>query len=77
MLNWCCCIVYVVFKYETGFHNVVKVDKIGYETCTVTEGGQIYTTGHDQIKIEKGPNYFICAFPGHCTAGMKISVTAS
>ncbi|KAM1316634.1 hypothetical protein ACFX13_020390 [Malus domestica] len=64
----------LVFKYNNAFHNVAVVDENGYRTCTV--GGKLLSTGNDVIKIQQGQNYFICGFPGHCAAGMKIAVTA-
>ncbi|XP_048438953.1 basic blue protein-like [Pyrus x bretschneideri] len=64
----------LVFKYNNAFHNVAVVDEIGFRTCTV--GDKLFSSGNDEIKIQQGQNYFICGFPGHCAAGMKIAVTA-
>lgn len=68
---------WVVFNYAQGVHNVVSVDKGGYDGCNTTPAGaKVYTSGADQIKLKKGQNFFICNFPKHCENGMKIAVTA-
>ncbi|KAH0988852.1 hypothetical protein GBA52_000335 [Prunus armeniaca] len=64
-----------VFKYNNGHHNVAVVDENGYTTCTI--GDQVFSSGNDEIKLQHGQNYFICGFPGHCAAGMKMAVTAT
>ncbi|KAL2254363.1 basic blue protein-like [Sesamum indicum] len=66
----------LVFNYSPTAHNVVAVNKGGYQGCASPRGAKLYTTGKDQIKLAKGQNFFICNFPGHCQAGMKIAVTA-
>ncbi|GAB4847821.1 hypothetical protein Ancab_039826 [Ancistrocladus abbreviatus] len=67
----------LVFNYNPAVHNVVVVSKVGYDTCTTPPGARKYQTGKDQIKLAKGPNYFICSFPGHCQGAMKIAVIAA
>ncbi|KAG2704664.1 hypothetical protein I3760_05G014900 [Carya illinoinensis] len=67
----------LVFNYSSAVHNVVVVDKQGYETCKAAEGSQKFQSGSDQITLVKGQNYFICTFPGHCESKMKIAVNAS
>ncbi|RVW81068.1 Basic blue protein [Vitis vinifera] len=67
----------LVFNYNAAAHDVVSVNKVGYNTCTVPRGAsKVYHTGKDQIKLVKGQNFFICSFPGHCQSGMKIAITA-
>ncbi|KAM6554381.1 hypothetical protein CsatB_015143 [Cannabis sativa] len=66
----------LVFKYEAGHHNVVRVTKAGYRNCTAGVGAKVYSSGNDQIKLVKGKNYFICTFPNHCTFGVRLNVTA-
>ncbi|KAI3445660.1 hypothetical protein Pfo_002325 [Paulownia fortunei] len=66
----------LVFNYNSGIHNVVAVNKGGYNGCTTPGGAKVYQTGKDQIKLVKGQNFFICNFPGHCESGMKIAVAA-
>ncbi|CAL9119922.1 unnamed protein product, partial [Musa textilis] len=67
----------LVFKYEQGAHNVVVVDAEGYISCKPKAGSKTYTSGNDNITLAAGTSYFICSFPGHCEAAVKIKVTAS
>lgn len=68
---------YAVFNYNPAAHNVVAVNKVGYNTCTTPPGAsKVHQTGKDQIKLVKGQNFFICSIPGHCQSGMKIAITA-
>ncbi|XP_031255991.1 basic blue protein-like [Pistacia vera] len=66
----------LVFNYDPALHNVVVVNKRGYKNCTTPKNAKVYQTGNDQITLAQGNSYFICNFPGHCEAGMKIAVTA-
>ncbi|KAH6770158.1 plantacyanin [Perilla frutescens var. hirtella] len=67
----------LVFKYNSGSHNVVVVDKSSYDSCSVPSNAKTFTSGNDQITLAKGPNYLICGFPGHCGNGMKIAANAA
>ncbi|KAI3960385.1 hypothetical protein MKW98_017109 [Papaver atlanticum] len=66
----------LVFNYSPQAHNVVRVNALGYKSCKTPKGAQVFRSGKDQIKLQKGPNYFICNFVGHCESNMKISVNA-
>ncbi|WCJ18256.1 Basic blue protein [Euphorbia peplus] len=66
----------LVFNYSPAAHNVVAVNKAGYTSCKPQKGAKAYNSGKDRIKLTKGQNFFICTFPGHCQAAMKIAVTA-
>ncbi|KAK7399667.1 hypothetical protein VNO78_10855 [Psophocarpus tetragonolobus] len=66
----------LVFKYNRVAHNVVVVNKTGYNSCKTPRGSKVYQSGNDQIRLAKGENYFICNYVGHCESGMKIAVTA-
>ncbi|KAL8155951.1 basic blue protein [Apium graveolens] len=66
----------LVFKYNPSIHNVVAVNRGAYGSCSTPRGAKVYTSGNDRIKLVKGQNFFICNFPSHCQAGMKISVSA-
>ncbi|RWW22715.1 hypothetical protein BHE74_00043069 [Ensete ventricosum] len=70
-------VVHAVFKYGQGAHNVVVVDADGYNSCKAKSGSKTYTSGNDKITLAKGTSYFICSFPGHCDAGMKIKIVAN
>ncbi|KAG6510223.1 basic blue protein-like [Zingiber officinale] len=67
---------FAVFNYAAGSHNVVSVTEAGYDQCLPFDG-KVYTSGKDRITLVKGDNYFICSFPGHCAANIKIKVTAT
>ncbi|XP_052194541.1 basic blue protein [Diospyros lotus] len=67
----------LVFNYDPKAHNVVAVDKAGYDSCNAPPGSKVYSSGQDQIMLKKGQNFFICSFPGHCQAAMKIAVAAA
>ncbi|XP_042498204.1 basic blue protein-like [Macadamia integrifolia] len=66
----------LVFKYSASSHDVVAVDRNGYNNCKTPRGAKVYKSGNDQIKLAKGQNYFICNYPGHCESAMKIAVNA-
>lgn len=66
----------VVFNYEPGWHNVVMVDKSGYNSCTSPADAKVYESGNDKITLVKGENFFVCGYGGHCEGGMKIAVDA-
>jgi hypothetical protein len=65
------------FRYNAKAHNVVPVSAAGYKSCSAPKGVRALTTGNDRVTLKRGTNYFICSFPGHCQAGMKIAVTAA
>ncbi|XP_059630300.1 basic blue protein-like [Cornus florida] len=67
----------LVFNYNPTFHNVVAVNRGGYSGCSTPAGAKVFQTGKDRIRLDKGQNYFICNFPGHCQSGMKIAVNAA
>ncbi|KAL6184210.1 PREDICTED: basic blue protein-like [Fragaria vesca subsp. vesca] len=67
----------LVFNYGSAAHNVVAVNKVGYQKCSTTPGNaRVYQTGNDKIRLAKGQNFFICNFPGHCQSGMQVAITA-
>ncbi|KAG1334887.1 basic blue protein [Cocos nucifera] len=66
----------LVFTYNPSAHNVVAVNRGGYNGCTTPRGSKVFRSGNDRITLSKGTNYFICNFAGHCQSGMKIAVTA-
>ncbi|CAL4926923.1 unnamed protein product [Urochloa decumbens] len=67
----------LVFKYSPKAHNVVPVSAAGYSSCSAPRGARALTSGNDRVTLKRGVNYFICSFPGHCQAGMKVAVTAA
>lgn len=67
----------LVFNYSPSAHNVVAVNKGGYDSCKTPRGAKVYRSGKDQIRLARGQNYFICNFVGHCESGMKIAINAA
>ena len=66
-----------VFNYDPAIHNVVSVDQVSYDTCTVGEIFQVFSSGHDEIVLAKGWNYFIGNKTlNDCNKKMKIQVSA-
>lgn len=68
-----------VFKYSAQRHDVVEVNKAGYDSCSTSTSIATHTTGNDVIPLTStGTRYFICGFPGHCTTtgtgNMKIQI---
>ncbi|CAN4110647.1 unnamed protein product [Withania somnifera] len=66
----------IEFKYPAGVHNVVKVNKAGYDSCNGA-GGQVSSSGDDKITLAKGTTYFICTIGPHCSNGVKVAITAN
>ncbi|KAK9902307.1 hypothetical protein M0R45_001754 [Rubus argutus] len=68
----------LVFNYTSAAHNVVAVNKVGYQKCSTTPGNaKVFQTGKDSIRLARGQNFFICNIPGHCQSGMKVAITAT
>ncbi|KAL8237478.1 hypothetical protein R6Q59_018559 [Mikania micrantha] len=68
----------LVFNYIRGKHNVVEVNKTGYDSCrTIPRNARVHTSGNDSITLVRGSNRFICNFPLHCGMGMRIHIVAS
>lgn len=65
-----------MFEYTQGDHNVVVVDKRGFDNCKAPKGALQRNSGHDQVFLEKGANYFISTKRGDCEKGMKIAINA-
>ncbi|KAG6600350.1 Basic blue protein, partial [Cucurbita argyrosperma subsp. argyrosperma] len=67
----------LVFNYPAMAHNVVALkNRVAYNWCLKTRDAKVYQTGKDRIRLVEGYNYFICSYPGHCRAGMKIAIKA-
>lgn len=69
--------IFIVFKYSRGAHNVIRVNANSYNRCQTPKGARVLTSGNDRVTLTKGMNYFICNFPGHCESGMKIAINAA
>uniref|UniRef100_A0ACD5UY33 Uncharacterized protein n=1 Tax=Avena sativa TaxID=4498 RepID=A0ACD5UY33_AVESA len=64
----------IVFNYAAS-HDVVEVSKAGYDACSASTPVASYKGGKTTVKLATaGKHYFICGIPGHCAAGMKLTV---
>ncbi|CAH8334758.1 unnamed protein product [Eruca vesicaria subsp. sativa] len=64
----------IVFNYGAG-HTVDEVSESDYKSCTLGNSISSDSSGTTSIVLKKaGSHYFICAIPGHCDGGMKLSV---
>lgn len=62
------------FKWS-GSHNVAKVTKEEYESCTTT--GQVSESSLAVPLSTAGTHYFICTVGRHCEHGQKLAVEVS
>eukprot|EP00253_Pinus_taeda_P000001 PITA_00001 len=66
----------LVFKYTPGTHNALVVNKAAYDSCLATNPLATHTSGNDTITLDStGAKYYICGITGHCSAGMKLTIT--
>ncbi|WVZ13706.1 hypothetical protein V8G54_011272 [Vigna mungo] len=64
----------VLFSY-TPVHDVVEVNQLGYDTCTITNALATYDNGETVIHLGgAGTRYFVCGRMGHCQQGLKLQV---
>ncbi|KAE8678783.1 hypothetical protein F3Y22_tig00111402pilonHSYRG00242 [Hibiscus syriacus] len=65
----------ILFNFTTGQHDVLEVTEADYDACNAANSISNVTTGPARITLNRtGDHYFICGFPGHCTAGQKLNV---
>jgi len=65
----------LVFNFATGSHDVVEVDKSGYDGCSTTNAANTIQNGPATVNLTSGTHYYICGISGHCSGGMKLAVT--
>ncbi|CAI0439274.1 unnamed protein product, partial [Linum tenue] len=65
------------FKYDYYTYNVVITDKLGHDTCTVTNNSQVLDSGDDHIQLQYGNNYFIDGSSTICSGGLKMAIFAN
>ncbi|PQQ00228.1 uclacyanin-3 [Prunus yedoensis var. nudiflora] len=65
----------LLFTYDAS-HAVDQVNQAGYTGCSSSNAIGTHSDGNTSITLSQaGPVYFICPTPGHCTSGMKLTVT--
>ncbi|XP_055822711.1 cucumber peeling cupredoxin-like [Solanum dulcamara] len=68
----------LVFNFTTGAHDVAKVSKSAYDSCSSTGPVTLITVGPANITLNStGTEYFICTFGQHCNAGQKLAINVT
>ncbi|MCO5552469.1 hypothetical protein L7F22_005981 [Adiantum nelumboides] len=69
--NWTC-----LSRITSGAHDVVQVDKAGYDACSAASPIATHTDGNTNVALTSaGSFYLLCSFLiGHCGGGMKLAV---
>jgi plastocyanin len=65
----------LVFNYASQAHTVTEVTKSDYDACSSTANGE--SGGSTTMTLKAGDNYYICTVGTHCSAGMKLAITAA
>ncbi|KAL5547267.1 hypothetical protein UlMin_006954 [Ulmus minor] len=66
----------LVFNYEAGNHDVVKVNGSAFKDCSPPPGAENFTSGNDKIELKAtGNKWYLCSKSGHCNTGQKLSIT--
>ncbi|KAJ0970680.1 hypothetical protein J5N97_018639 [Dioscorea zingiberensis] len=65
------------FQYSP-LHSVAEVKESDYSSCSASNAIQSYTDMDTKISLTApGNRYFVCGTAGHCSQGMKLSVTVA
>ncbi|KAL8129598.1 hypothetical protein V2J09_018753 [Rumex salicifolius] len=68
----------LVFNFQSGSHTVAEVSKADYDSCSSSNAIKSESTGPATLQISSaGAHYYICTINGHCSAGQKLSITAT
>ncbi|MCL7045589.1 hypothetical protein MKW94_030387 [Papaver nudicaule] len=68
----------LVFNFATGAHDVAKVSKEDFDSCTATNQNSIIRQGPANITLtSSGQHYFICTFGQHCLGGQKLTINVT
>ncbi|KAL3352025.1 hypothetical protein AABB24_020225 [Solanum stoloniferum] len=65
---------FISFRYQKAQHNVLQVDKVGYNNCTIEGALGNWSSGKDFILLDKSKRYYFICGIGGCSNGMKVSV---
>ncbi|CAL4918123.1 unnamed protein product [Urochloa decumbens] len=65
----------LVFRFETGFYDVVQVGRREFDECTADDPYQIYRDGPAAVQLDaKGARYYVCTVGNYCSLGVKMYV---
>ncbi|KAF8670160.1 hypothetical protein HU200_050884 [Digitaria exilis] len=66
----------LVFRFETGFYNVVQVSRREYDDCTAADPYQIFSDGPAVVlQASTGVRYYVCTVGNYCKLGVRLYVT--
>ncbi|XP_060172746.1 early nodulin-like protein 19 [Lycium barbarum] len=65
---------FISFRYQKTQHNVLQVNKMGYDSCTIEGALGNWSSGKDFIKLDKSKRYYFICGIGGCSNGMKLSI---
>ncbi|KMZ73402.1 hypothetical protein ZOSMA_14G01670 [Zostera marina] len=65
----------LVFKFETGFYDMIQVSREEYEGCRYENPYRSFVIGPAKITFrEEGTFYYLCSFGNYCSLGMNFYV---
>ncbi|XWS70714.1 hypothetical protein CRYUN_Cryun03dG0071200 [Craigia yunnanensis] len=68
----------LVFNFANGAHDVARVTKANFDACNASSPLLLLSNSPANVIInETGDHYFLCAIPGHCSAGQKLGINVS
>ncbi|CAI0389283.1 unnamed protein product [Linum tenue] len=68
----------LVFNYTAGAHNVAEVTSDAYTACTTTNPISLDSNPPSRITLTTaGEHFYLCAVPGHCSAGQQLSINVT
>ncbi|CAI0542846.1 unnamed protein product [Linum tenue] len=67
-----------IFNYTAGAHNVAEVTSDAYTACTTANPISLDSNPPSRITLTTaGEHFYLCAIPGHCSAGQQLSINVS
>ncbi|KAF8034532.1 hypothetical protein BT93_C0754 [Corymbia citriodora subsp. variegata] len=68
----------LVFNFNGGAHDVAEVTETAFNSCDGTNPLSISTVPPARITLATaGLHFFICAIPGHCSLGQKVTINVT
>ncbi|KAK6236185.1 hypothetical protein QUC31_019943 [Theobroma cacao] len=68
----------LVFNFTSGSHDVARVTRANFDACNSATPLLLLSNGPANFTLnETGDHYFLCAFPGHCSAGQRLAINVS
>ncbi|XP_050216240.1 mavicyanin-like [Mercurialis annua] len=68
----------LIFNFGTGVHNVLTVSLDDFNDCDTDQNPSLLNNGPANITLRtSGMQYYICAFPGHCSRGQKLAINVA